>query len=200
MSKPKNNKSNPSLKNPPPKDNERYWDNSYTSNGYSFITNKNLLNTSMSPIQRVALKTNNTKDSQLVISQKLSSHQLQPQDNSQIQNAQNNLQNLGQEEDDEIAEDLTLTNDEMLGQISRVQEYSYSPTNRNPKIPGEVSYIKPVENDHSMITGDRFFSPEQKDHNDDSAINPCNDYSQNMGDKSELHTLMYDSGVITSKL
>ena len=33
--------------------NERYCDNSYTSNGYSFYTNKNLLNTSMSPIHKI---------------------------------------------------------------------------------------------------------------------------------------------------
>lgn len=34
------------------KNNDRYCDNSYMSNGYSFITNKNLLNTSMSPIHK----------------------------------------------------------------------------------------------------------------------------------------------------
>ena len=38
------------------KDNERYCNNSWNSNGNSFYTNKNLLNTSMSPIHKVDSK------------------------------------------------------------------------------------------------------------------------------------------------
>lgn len=49
-------KSNPNLTGGAPKDNERYCNNSNTSNGNSFITNKNLLNTSMSPIHKVNTK------------------------------------------------------------------------------------------------------------------------------------------------
>jgi len=42
--------------------NERYNDNSYISNGYSFYTNKNLLNTSMSPIHKIGSQCTLKKD------------------------------------------------------------------------------------------------------------------------------------------
>lgn len=42
--------------------NERYCDNSYMSNGYSFYTNKNLLNTSMSPIHKIGSQCGLQKD------------------------------------------------------------------------------------------------------------------------------------------
>lgn len=64
-------KSDPNLTETHPKDNERYCDNSYTSNGYSFITNKNLLNTSMSPIHKVTSKHTIMRDEKVQHSRKV---------------------------------------------------------------------------------------------------------------------------------
>lgn len=83
-----------------------------------------------------------------------------------------NFQNFDQDEVyDMLPEHLTLVNEEMLGQISQVQDEKGSPMKYLPKVIEQFSESKKGDIDRSEISGDQFLSPEHKDHNDDSAIN-----------------------------
>ena len=87
-----------------------------------------------------------------------------------------------------LPEHLTLNHEEMLGHISQVNDYANQNCSGN-KIPNaieEISYSKENTCSNLVASYDRSLSVSKSNlHNDDSAINPCNDLSQNM--ISETH-------------
>lgn len=115
----------------------------------------------------------------------------------EIKKSFKNFQQLDNEDvDDLLPEHMTLNNEEMLGQISQVQDYNNSPMKKLKKVIEEVSGSKEEDTSHVM-SNDRFSSLDKKEVNDDSAINHCTDYSQNMIDKTDMHTLIYDTSILS---
>jgi hypothetical protein len=109
-----------------------------------------------------------------------------------------NFQQIDQDDVyDMIPEHLTLVNEEMLGRMSQVNDYNCSPIQRKAQIQESSHFAKPEIPSRSPKRRDRFLSPEQKDQNNDSAINHCTDFSQNLNEKSEIHTLIYDTSILS---
>ena len=61
------------------------------------------------------------------------------------------------------------------------------------KVHADIQQEKTVE---SLILGNKSVSPVRQI-NDDSAINHCEDYSQNLIDKTDMQTLIYDTSVLS---
>jgi hypothetical protein len=66
------------------------------------------------------------------------------------------------------------------------------------QLPRFVEQTSDTKNEDGQLAASRnkSISSERK-MNDDSAINHCNDYSQNLLDKTDMHTLIYDTSVLS---
>ncbi|CAI2372871.1 unnamed protein product [Moneuplotes crassus] len=219
-------KSGPDLSNKAvPKNNDRYCDNSYTSNGYSFITNMNLLNTSMSPIHKANPCANEnsagvTKEAQ----------------NGKNEDDQIQRENTGQ---DEFIQNLCnqkkfppvnkLDNSQLsLNYSEKHNDFSEFQDNSNPefldnsfsqhglhqndksldlkcykmqeeKLKG--SFLKKQESsqDRYQMVNDYNTSPADNFQQDFRDINKEEEYSKFQNDNIDTHTLIYNESSVMSK-
>lgn len=94
-----------------------------------------------------------------------------------------------------LPEHLTLMNDELLGHLYQANDDNQSPIiGKIPRVIEDNSESKDINK--FDFSNERSLSSSKKE-NDDSAINHCNDYSQNMIDKTDIHTLIYDTSTIS---
>ena len=118
------------------------------------------------------------------------------EEDNKIKKSLKNFHNLDRDElDDMLPEHLTLINDELLGHLYQGTDENQSPIiTKVPRVIEEISASKEINK--FDFSNEKSLSSSKKE-NDDSAINHWNDYSQNMIDKTDIHTLIYDTSTLS---